>query len=328
MGPLQLPQASKTLFSIDRHIEAGFKNLCCKIADTQSDYEFVPVYEYMTLYTNIISDIVDAGEDYYPYTFDKNVSDITFSFGTNVFNTCLLYTEQSDPIQSEITYRDSLGRTIYSTGRTTLVIPTDVYPNYTVQFQLEILRSSGFMQVFEGTYELDNSGTVIDDSLTIIKTYSNSNVCNSSFNAVNGLIPLSYELMVADIYAVFTNGVFVKYIDIDGNDYVPTGCLSLNPVMPFTPLTYPQITPIYNTTLVNLVSNSTFTINANTAHSVSYVVTTNTLDLTIGVNTVTGLPKDTQQSINSTVLIDEDITFDTTGAAGVVVVTYTIPTSL
>lgn len=325
MGPLQFPQANKTLFSIDRRLEAGFKSLCCSLANGPGT-QLIPVYEYRIYYSALLSDGV-LGVPYYPYSYILQATQIDFTFGANVTDMCSDFSEAQDPIQLEIVYRDSIGRTIYSSGGgATLTVPTADYPEYTIKFQIEIQRTSGFRQVLEGTYEIDNTGAVIDNTLINLQVYSNSNTSNGT--NPNGILPVTYEVPVKDIYAIFTNGVFVKYIDMAGADYTPTYCLSTNPVMPFTSLDYEVLQPIYDTNVVQLVSNSSFTLNANTVHNVTFTVMSSTLDLTIGATSVSGLPTGTTQTLSASKLINEAITFDTSGSGGSVVITYTIPTSL
>lgn len=324
MGPLQLPQATKTLFSIDRHLEAGFKNLCCALANGPGT-QIVPVYEYHTLYVQGPVDSVDAGLVYYPIISEREANQLVFTFGDDVSAMCDEFSAYSDALQHEVVYRDSVGRTIYSSAGV-LTIPTTDYSEYTIKFQIEIQRTSGFRQVFEGVYEISNAGAPIDDTLAILQVYSNSNTSNGIPNV--GIIPVTYEVHVKDIYAIFTNGVFVKYVDMAGADYTPTYCLSTNPVMPFTSIDYEILKPVYDTNIVRLVSNASFTLNANTVHSLTFTVMSSTLDLTIGATTVTGLPTGTTQTLSASNLITDAITFDTSGSGGSVAITYTIPTSL
>jgi hypothetical protein len=258
MPALNPPASQKTLYSIQQELKSGFKNLCCKL----DDYEYIPVYEFLTIETGSYSGSTSSSLYYEIFS-----GTITFNQSADVFSYCSGDTlVLNDYIQS-ISWMDSLGMSGNS------LTPFEPYSPFSIDYskfsskevtlRIRIQRSSGFTQVMDILLTIDSSSEISFVESTF--TYTNSNTSNSTSLGYAGV---KYEIMVADILEVRKNGAFVKYVDLSHNDYTPTYCLSYNPVMPFTSLDVPELKVNYDEVeYLNLVTP--LSILPDTVHTIS-----------------------------------------------------------
>lgn len=275
MPALNPPASQKTLYSIQQELKSGFKNLCCKLDTSGSTYNFIPVYEYRQLGATSFSAQVGSSN-----LMEIVEGNITFTPSSHVYDICDNYKLVEDPLSTiAMYYEDSLGRNYEINGSTTINFAN--YPNKRIKARIHSYRSSGYKQIEELIITVDGSSEV--SGASVVRVYTNTNVSNIQDGVVmNGLIPTPYEIMVKDILEVRKNGEFEKYVDLNGNDYTPTYCLSYNPVMPFTSLDVPELKVNYDEVeYLNLDSGTSLTILPDTVHMVSILSRNATTDVVI-----------------------------------------------
>jgi len=281
MPALNPPASQKTLYSIQQELKSGFKNLCCKLDASGSTYNFIPVYEYRQLGATSFSTQVGSSN-----LMEIDGSNITFTPSSDVYDICDNYELVQDNLSTIVMfYEDSLGRNHEINGVTTINFAN--YPNKTIKARIHSYRSSGYKQIEELIIRIDDSPEIFGAS--ILRVYTNTNVSNIQAVVINGLIPTPYEIMVKDILEVRKNGEFEKYVDLNGDDYTPTYCLSYNPVMPFTSLDVPELKVNYDEVEYVEVTASTLSILADTVHTISILSNGGTTDISIDNNLATAL---------------------------------------
>ena len=298
-------------------LKEGFKSLCCQLSNATeagASYQFVPVYEYKELYS---SSFASNGPI---INFTILEDEITFTLSDSVYNICDEFAIENDSIIGFV-YEDSVGREYKDAIGAYTTSFADFQPNKMYTIRITLIRSSGYQIVYEINVETDGSNNITTASTR--NTYSNTNISNVNTSTI-GRIPTSYEVMVADILEVRVNGEFVKYVDMEGADYVPTYCLSYNPVMPFTDMNLPKLKVEYNSVdHIYLEAAAMVTpIIGNTVHSISYFVTNGTAEITIGTTSST-IPANVYATITASTLIAEDFSVDAT--SGKVYITITRP---
>lgn len=284
MPALNPPASQKTLYSIQQELKSGFKNLCCKLDASGSTYNFIPVYEYRQLGATSFSPQV--GSSNLMEIIDNNK--IKFTPSSDVYDICDNYQLVVDPLSTILMYyEDSLGRNYEINGVTE--IPFGNYSNKTIKARIHSYRSSGYKQIEEFIITVDGSSEISGTS--VVRVYTNTNVSNIQDSVVmNGLIPTPYEIMVKDILEVRKNGKFEKYVDLNGNDYTPTYCLSYNPVMPFTSLDVPELKVNYDEVeYLNLYSGTPLTILPDTVHTISVLSYNGKTDISVDGGTAASL---------------------------------------
>lgn len=307
----------KLISETNNKLKEGFKTLCCNlsnIAEVNSDYEFIPVYEYKELYASSFN--IDAPL----INFTIVNTEITFTLSNNVYNICDGFTEHLDAIIGFI-YEDSVGRehkTLFGTYTTDF---SNFTPEKSYIVRITLIHSSGYIVVYDLNIMTDRSNNIA--TANVVNIYSNTNISNVSTSTL-GRIPTSYEVMVADILEIKKDGVFFKYVDMQGADYTPTQCLSYNPVMPFTTLNLPKLKVEYNSVEHVYLESAAMAapILGNSVHSISYFVTSGTVEIIIGGVSHT-IPANIYATITANTLIAES--FDVDATSGKVYITITRP---
>lgn len=260
MPALNPPASQKTLYSIQQELKSGFKNLCCKL----DDYEYIPVYEFLTIETGSYSGNTSASLYYEIFG-----GTIKFNQNADVYSFCSRDTLVLNDYIHSISWMDSLGRSGNSLTHFEPYSPFSIdyskFSSKEVTLRIRIQRSSGFTQVMDILLTIDSSSEISWAERTF--TYTNSNTSNSTSIGYAGV---KYEIMIADILEVRRNGAFVKYVDLSHNDYTPTYCLSYNPVMPFTSLDVPELKVNYDEVeYLTLTLGTPLSILPDTVHMVS-----------------------------------------------------------
>jgi len=312
-----IPQSERLLSEIANKIKTTNHELCCISELLDGGSTLIPVYEYHRLSTD--GPTTNSSDNLY-FTITGTRLTLNFKvvdFDVNNFCDGFVTPHISDSVESSI-YEDSLGRTFISQTTTPIIADFANFPNLTITLQYTIELVKGFRHTFQTIISTDNTG-VPSLVTTWLPVKSNSNLKDKSAYSNS----LAYEQPIADLLEVWKAGVFIKYIDLDHNDYVPTQCLSYDPVLPFKDYVVEPLTGIYNTPQLISVNNSTETIVANSVHSIHYFVTAGTPTITINGVAIT-LAVGDKDTIEGTGLLNLDVEF-TCGSGDTIVLTITKP---
>ena len=303
--PESLSIIKRGLDEVSSKLKSGFHQICCKLDSISDDFEYVPVYDYIDVQAPNLSG--NSLDDLY-YIVSGTSLAIAFN-PINLFNLCDVYNSIEDSIIS-VKYEDTLGHSIESANSVSTSFINLVDKDFMATVTISL--NSGFIYSFKMNIITNGSGepTVVES----YPLYSNSNASSQNL-WVN---TLAFQKPVQDLLEVWRNGVFVEYIKVEDHSAATVRyCLSYDPVQPFRTFDHETLAPIYNTPQVLSVNSATVNIEANTAHSVSYLVTQGTPTLIIDGVSVT-LALGAYNTFTATTLINKQIRFTCTAAQTVV----------
>jgi hypothetical protein len=309
---------TQNMGELNKNLRQLNDGICCLTEATTtstSDYEYIPVYEFIELYTNTFA---REASPFFSYTPTED-GGVTFTLSSTVSNICSEFSEDNDPVIGYV-YEDSAGRVLRGQ-----FIPFDVSfrafgPSKNFTIHITITRTSGFIQTHELIIYTDAEGVI--DSIIPQNVYSNTNRSNGNINLF-GLIPTTYEVMVQDILEVRQNGTFLKYVDLAHADYTPRYCLSYNPVMPFSSMYVPKLNVTYNNASYTEVSSITENFPVETFHIFSVFCISGTVTLSIGGAAPIPVPVGLSLTYPFTSLNTEEFVIDAT--SGVAYISTTKP---
>lgn len=304
--PESLSIIKRGLDEVSSKLKSGFHQICCKLDSISDDFEYVPVYDYADVQAPSLS--ANSLDDLY-YIVSGTSLAIAFKAPINLFNLCGDYSSIEDSIIN-VKYEDTLGHSIESANSVSTSFINLVDKDFMATVTISL--NSGFIYSFKMNIITNGSGepTVVESS----PLYSNSNASSQKL-WVN---TLAFQKPVQDLLEVWRNGVFVEYIKVEDHSAATVRyCLSYDPVQPFRTFDHETLAPIYNTPEVVSVNSATVNIEANTAHSVSYLVTQGTPTLIIDGVSVT-LSLGAYNTFTGTTLINKQIRFTCTAAQTVV----------
>lgn len=286
----------RLLSEIANKIKTTNQELCC-LTSGSGDFEYVPIYEYRWVFLDNLS---PTGR----FNFTISGTQVTFNF-VRVANSASLCDETSGNVSNTLTYweySDSVGHVINDINQTEyIVVDFAEFPNKEITYRFNLGYANGYKISGIASIITDNSGVpTVSYGLTPIQSNSNAN------DLMN---PSVFLRPIKDLLEVRQAGTFIKYVDTDHNDYVPTCMLSYDPIPPFAPLNF-ELQPVrYDNYTHTLVSGSIFSIPANTVHSIDYTVLNGSVDMEINLISAL-LTTGVSASIQATNLIDQDITFN------------------
>ena len=304
--PESLSIIKRGLDEVSSKLKSGFHQICCKLDSISDDFEYVPVYDYIDVQAPNLS--ANSIDDLY-YIVSGTSLAIAFKAPINLTNLCGDYSSIEDSIIS-VKYEDTLGHSIESANSVSTSFINLVDKDFMATVTISL--NSGFIYSFKMNIITNGSGepTVVES----YPLYSNSNASSQNL-WVN---TLAFQKPVQDLLEVWRNGVFVEYIKVEDHSAATVRyCLSYDPVQPFRTFDHETLAPIYNTPQVLSVNSATVNIEANTAHSVSYLVTQGTPTLIIDGVSVT-LALGAYNTFTATTLINKQIRFTCTAAQTVV----------
>ena len=303
--PESLSIIKRGLDEVSSKLKSGFHQICCKLDSISDDFEYVPVYDYADVQAPSLS--ANSSDDLY-YIVSGTSLAIAFK-AINLANFCGDYSSIEDSIIN-VKYEDTLGHSIESANSVSTSFINLVDKDFMATVTISL--NSGFIYSFKMNIITNGSGepTVVES----YPLYSNSNASSQKL-WVN---TLAFQKPVQDLLEVWRNGVFVEYIKVEDHSAATVRyCLSYDPVQPFRTFDHETLAPIYNTPEVVSVNSATVNIEANTAHSVSYLVTQGTPTLIIDGVSVT-LSLGAYNTFTGTALINKQIRFTCTAAQTVV----------
>lgn len=303
--PESLSIIKRGLDEVSSKLKSGFHQICCKLDSISDDFEYVPVYDYADVQAPSLS--ANSSDDLY-YIVSGTSLAIAFK-AINLANFCGDYSSIEDSIIN-VKYEDTLGHSIESANSVSTSFINLVDKDFMATVTISL--NSGFIYSFKMNIITNGSGepTVVES----YPLYSNSNASSQNL-WVN---TLAFQKPVQDLLEVWRNGVFVEYIKVEDHSAATVRyCLSYDPVQPFRTFDHETLAPIYNTPQVLSVNSATVNIEANTAHSVSYLVTQGTPTLIIDGVSVT-LALGAYNTFTATTLINKQIRFTCTAAQTVV----------
>jgi len=304
--PESLSIIKRGLDEVSSKLKSGFHQICCKLDSISDDFEYVPVYDYIDVQAPNLS--ANSIDDLY-YIVSGTSLAIAFKAPINLTNLCGDYSSIEDSIIS-VKYEDTLGHSIESANSVSTSFINLVDKDFMATVTISL--NSGFIYSFKMNIITNGSGepTVVES----YPLYSNSNASSQNL-WVN---TLAFQKPVQDLLEVWRNGVFVEYIKVEDHSAATVRyCLSYDPVQPFRTFDHETLAPIYNTPEVVSVNSATYNVEANTAHSVSYLVTQGTPALIINGVSVT-LSLGAYNTFTGTTLINKQIRFTCTAAQTVV----------
>lgn len=305
--PESLSIIKRGLDEVSSKLKSGFHQICCKLDSISDDFEYVPVYEYIDVQAPNLS--ASDTDDIY-YTITGTSLDIAFGAPISLYKFCGDFIESIPDFVISVKYEDTLGHSIESANSVSTSFINLVDKDFMATVTISL--NSGFIYSIKMNIITNGHGepTVVESS----PLYSNSNASSQNL-WVN---TLAFQKPVQDLLEVWRNGVFVEYIKVEDHSAATVRyCLSYDPVQPFRTFDHETLAPIYNTPQVLSVNSATVNIEANTAHSVSYLVTQGTPTLIIGGVSVT-LALGAYNTFTATTLINKQIRFTCTAAQTVV----------
>lgn len=300
---------------LNKNLRKVNDTLCCL---NSSDFEYIPIFEYKKVsaesFTNNPADRLNYAISGTQVIFNAKISEMTLASCAGV----------------EQDYRDNINYFEYSDNTGVHII--DQLTEYiTVDFSNFISKTiTGRINIGTNTgFKISYGFVVTTNNLGVPSIFINYALLQSNSNAVGGNNSTSYFIEKEDLLEVRKSGVFVKYVRLEDHiDYLPTCYLSYKPVEPFTPLTFEIEKPVYNTTEVYYLNDtsgggSPLVLNANTVHSVSYAVYGGfgTIDLD-GTSSIT-VPAGVADKIEATTTINNIITITAPAITDFVAVTVT-----
>lgn len=282
--------------------------LCCiKENSAVADIELIPVYEYIDVQAPNLS--ANSSDDLYHIVSGTSLA---IAFKTNPISLANLCGELESIPDSVISvkYEDTLGHSVESANTISTSFANLLNKDFMATVTISL--NSGFIYSFKMNIITNGSGepTVVES----YPLYSNSNASSQNL-WVN---TLAFQKPVQDLLEVWSNGVFVEYRKVEDQSVATVRyCLSYDPIQPFRTFDHETLAPIYNTPELLSVNSATVNIEANTAHSVSYLVTQGTPTLIInGVSATLALGA--YNTFTATTLINKQIRFTCTAAQTVV----------
>ena len=301
-------------------------SICC-LTDTtsvKSDYEYVPVYEYVIGLYRTQYETPGAGN---PFTIDITTpGQLTYNTIVNQAIPVYFYCTQDDifPINDNViaaTYEDTLGRKI-NLDNVPSVINLSNYPNTTYETKITHYYTSGIKVVMFGKVVIDangNLGTTGSNFLNSNIKYQ-TNINSAATKVLNDLtinnssnIPI--EFPIASILEVRKDGAFLRYEDINHNPYTPTYCLSYRPIEFLQDFTSESLEYRYDKTEHALIIGSV-TYLPNTIHIFSITAISGNVQLTLGATAPIVIPNGTSITLPATTLISNQIQVNVTGGSG------------
>lgn len=295
--------SDKYLSEIANKIKTTNHELCCISSNIGN--VFIPVYEFIEVQAPLIGSNLTTDKLYYEITTTD--LGIGFQAPIDLTNLCGDFSAISDSVIG-LKYEDTFGH--YKESANPITISFAGILSKTGTGVLTVILNSGFIYSTKFKISTNVSG---EPSITeVFLSYSNSNT-----NAQNLFVNLSaFQKPIKDLLEVWQNGVFVKYLDVDTHlPYVPTYCLSYDPVQPFKTFDEESLRYQFNNARhVYLNNNQSITIPANTVHEVSFSVMGGTGTVSVNGTSVT-LPVGTKDVFTATGLINYAIII--TAPAGV-----------
>lgn len=269
--------------------------LCCiKENSAVADIELIPVYEYIDVQAPNLS--ANSSDDLYHIVSGTSLSIAFKRDPISLANLCGEFESIPDSIIS-VKYEDTLGHSVESANAINTSFANLLNKDFMATVTISL--NSGFIYSFKMNIITNGSGepTVVES----YPLYSNSNASSQNL-WVN---TLAFQKPVQDLLEVWSNGVFVEYLDVETHSpYIPTYCLSYDPVQPFKTFDEESLRYQFNNARhVYLNNNQSITIPANTVHEVSFSVMGGTGTVSVNGTSVT-LPVGTKDVFTATGLIN------------------------
>lgn len=283
--------SDKYLSEIANKIKTTNNKLCCISSNIGNVY--IPVYEFAEVTAPLIGNNLATDELYYEIT----TTDLVIGkYPLDLANSCGDFSTISDSVIS-LKYEDTFGH--YKESVNTITISFAGILSKTGTGVLTVILNSGF--IYSIKLEISTNGSGEPFIKEISPSYSNSNT-NSQNLFVN---ILAFQKPIKDLLEVWQNGVFVEYLDVETHSpYIPTYCLSYDPVQPFKTFDEESLRYQFNNARhVYLNNNQSITIPANTVHEVSFSVMGGTGIVSVNGTSVT-LPIGTKDVFTATGLIN------------------------
>lgn len=291
-------------------------SMCCSL-ELLPDYEYVPIFEYRQVYAESFT---NNPLDRLNYAYGES-NDIIFNAITleQTLASCSGVQQAYSDNITHFEYSDSTGVHILDNLSEYITVTYSNFISKTITGRINIGTNTGFKISYAFTVTTNGSGEP-----TLFINFASP---QSNSNITGGGDKYAYTIKKQDLLEVRMGGVFVKYVKLeDHTDYVPTCYLSYKPVESFTPLDFEIEKPIYNTTEVYYLTDTSglgtpLVIPANSAHSVSYTVYGGfgTIDLD-GTSSIT-VPVGVSDKIEATTLLNNAITITAPAATDFVAVT-------
>jgi hypothetical protein len=310
---------------LNKNLRQLSTNICC-LTDTtsvKSDYEYVPVYEYVTGIYRIQYESIGAGR---PFTVDITTpGQLTYNSIVNEPIPVYFYCTVADifPINDNVitaTYEDTLGRKI-NLSITPSVINLSNYPNTAYETKITHYYTSGIKVVMFGKVVIDPNGNLDPQSNFVnSNTKYQININSSATKVLNeltisGSANIPIEFPIASILEVRKDGSFLRYEDINHNPYTPTYCLSYRPIEFLQDFTSDSLEYRYDKTEhASIIGSVTYP--PNTIHIFSITAISGNVQLTLGATTPIGIPNGTSITLPATTLISNQIQVNVTGGSG------------